>query len=167
MKPTLIPCMTGRPRSPHEIHLYSPTITRPLVRASKTTIVDCFTFGLKRNANRIDPVAHYNWFVDMAKELQHEDGIVLIAPDPEWLGDEITLDLASKWLSNVDSKVMPVVGSYLHSQIPFEKTVGYALNAKTSGPAHPEWTHSFSQYYKQLEGETKLWTYDTTKKIAN
>jgi len=163
-KPILIPCVTGQRESTHKRHLCSPTVRNPLLKAEETTIVDCFTFGLKLNRRRIDPVEHYKWFVDLAAEIQYEEGIVLIGPDMDWLGEDIVFEISDLWLSKIDVKIMPVVHSYLFKQIKFEDTVGYAINGMYNGPSHPEWTHSFSKFYKNIDGETKLWTYDTTDK---
>ena len=77
---------------------------------------------------------------------------------------DITLALSDIWLSKINAKVMPVTHSYLFSQIELENTIGYAVNGKHNGPSHPEWTHSFSKFYKQLKGPTNRWTYDTTDK---
>jgi hypothetical protein len=159
--PTFIPCVTVS-REAHKKHLCSPTKRKPLLRAEELTIVDCFTFALRLNSRRIDPLDHYKWFIDLAEEIQHEDGVVLIAPDCDWLGTELTLELSDTWLSKINAKVMPVVHSNLFNMIEFENTVGYAINSKYNGPAHPVWTHSFSQYYNQLNGPTELWTYDST-----
>lgn len=162
MNPTYIPCVTGRSHSEHKIHLCSPTKNRELVRATETTLVDCFTFGLKLNRHRINPVDHYRWYIDFAKDIQHEDGIALIAPDFDWLDKKVVLELSDIWMSNVSSNVFTVVDSYLYEQIPFEKTIGYALTARCAGPVHPKWTHSFSKFYAPINGKTDRWTYDTT-----
>ena len=163
-KPTKIQCVTGQQVSTHKEHLCSPTRKNGLLMAEEQTIVDCFTFGLRLNKRRIDPVEHYTWFIGLAEEIQHEEGIVLIAPDMDWIGEDITLALSDIWLSKINAKVMPVTHSYLFSQIELENTIGYAVNGKHNGPSHPEWTHSFSKFYKQLKGPTNRWTYDTTDK---
>jgi hypothetical protein len=167
MEPTYIPCVSGKKTSIHTRHLCSPTKTRGLLRASELTLVDCFTFGLKLNKHRINPIEHYRWYIDLANEIQHDKDIVLIAPDFDWLGEAVTLELADKWLSRITAKTMTVVDSYLHKQIQFDNTVGYALTKGCVGPVHPEWTHSFSQHYSPINGHTKLWTYDTTSKVTD
>ncbi len=162
MKPTLIPCNTGKTNTNHRRHLYSPSEKRGLIRASEQTIVDCFTYGLKLNRRRIDPKTHYLWYISLAETIQHDPDIVLIAPDFDWLGPEITAELAELWLQKITVKTITVPGSYLFDRIPFENTVGYALTSNRTGPVHPKWTHSFSQYYGKIDGVTDLWTYDTT-----
>ena len=164
-KPIRIPCVTGQRESAHKKHLCSPSRRNCLIRAEELTIVDCLTFGLMLNRRRIDPVDHYKWFTELAEEIQHEEGIVVIAPDMDWLGEDITFEISDLWLSRIHVKVMPVVHSYLFKQIAFEDTVGYAINGKFNGPSHPEWTHSFGKFYKDIDGATKLWTYDTTEII--
>lgn len=157
---TITSCSFGE-----RIHLCSPTVYRPLIRALETTLVDCFTFGLRLNRHRIDPVKHYEWYIDFVKEHQHENDLVFVAPDWEWIGN--TRNLEERWLSEIThAACMIVPKTELFDRVSKDQVVGHALQ-RGQTLAHPEWTHSFSQFYcNQLSGPTKLWTYDTLNKGA-
>ena len=160
MKPTLVPCITGKKTSGYDVHLFSPSKRNPLVRAKQQTIVDCLTHGLRIDRGKhLDPVSHYLWYVDFVSEVQGENDLVFVAPDCDWLEPHHVHMIKDRWLEKITTRNCLVVpGTCL-----FEKSncVGYALQPKQSGPVHPEWTHSFSETYKQIEGQTKRWTFDT------
>lgn len=159
MKPKFIPCVTSKHKSDFEVHLMSPSIKNELRKAKTQTIVDCFTYGLKRNYRRINPHKHYEWYVDLVNDLQTEDDLVFVAPDWDWLKEDFCY-LNKLWEKKIhNAKCLIVPETYLFDKV--EHVVGYAIKAGQN-KTHPEWTHSFSQFYTdRLDGPTKLWTYDS------
>lgn len=158
MQPDFIPCVTGREdRREYDFCLISPSSRTKFKKAKIQTIIDCLTFGLKLNKH-LDPLKHYLWYVDFVAEYQNDTSLVFIVPDCDWLGVIKTKVIAERWLSKVTTdRCLKVPHSYLFDKVP---AMGHAL-ANQSAPVHPDWTHSFSRLYKELDGVTKRWTYDS------
>ena len=156
MKPTLIPCVT-RSKNEYDVHLFSPSKRKALVRARKQTIIDCLTYGLQRNMH-LDPIDHYNWYVDFVAEHQKEEGLVFVAPDCDWLEEKEVRKIGESWLNKVHTnQCLKVPETFL---FPLVECVGHALKPHMTGPTHPDWTHSFSSFHIPIVGDTKRWTYD-------
>lgn len=159
--PQYIPCVTSSKNpTKFDIHLISPRKNKPLHKAINKTIIDCFTFGLIRNRH-INPYKHYEWYIDLVEELQEDSTLVFVAPDWEWLND--TAYLNELWEQKIyTANCLVVPDTYLFDKV--KNVVGYALK-NYQNTAHPEWTHSFSKSYRELDGPTELWTYDSGTEI--
>ena len=169
-EPEWIPCITARVTldnfkdfEQNSKHLISVSPKVPLVKARDLTIVDCRTYGLWRNRST-DPIKHYLWFIDFAKDIQQEEeDLVFIPPDADWLGKDMDHQLADRWLALVSdsAKCLVVPDTALFDLI--TNPVGYAVRANQGLITHPEWTHTFTRYYNRAPRKTKFWTYDSIR----
>lgn len=166
-KPEWIPCITARVTlnnlkdfEQNSKHLISVSPKVPFVKARDLTIVDCRTYGLWKNRS-IDPVKHYFWFMDFAKDIYQEEDVVFIPPDADWLGKDTDRQLADRWLDLIGDRVKCLVVPHTALFNLIINPVGYAVRANQGLITHPEWTHCFTRYYDRAPRETKLWTYDS------
>lgn len=157
-EPELIPCVTRHKRSDFQIHLHSPSKQHPFLRAKKQTVVDCFTFGLRLNQRRINPVKHYLWFTSFVQEMKIEEDLVFVAPDCDWVGEVSTRQIAREWIKKcVGAKVLVVPGTFLFDKV--DNIIGYAIK-QHQNVSHLDWVHSFSRYINSYPKRTKRWTFD-------
>lgn len=164
MAPHYIPTVTGR-KGEHLRNCYavcSPSAAKPeIIRGKILTIVDCHTFYLqKAKPNRNEHAfKHYQWYIEFVRNRPKEQTLVYVAPDFDWIPKEYHQALFDQWVAAKITKPCLVVPNFVLFNYT-ANVVGHALNQKQTGPVHPVWTHSFSREFKQLEGETQIWTYD-------
>jgi len=162
-KPIKIKTITGSRKINYSIPiLFSPSQRNARLQYGKNlTVVDCGTFGLKKNRTRIDPIQHYIWYMNF---VLHNEGntriTAFVAPDFDWLSKSEVLMLSQYWKDlKTKAPCLVVPNSAVYSNT--INIVGFALKPKMSGPVHKTWTHSFSKYHQQIDGPTELWTYDS------
>ena len=167
MYPTCVPTVTGRGKA-NQFSLSSPTPLRGLPETEHKLIVDCHTYYLKRKwrptqtrSREDNAFAHYLWFTEFARHNQHPNR-VWIAPDCDWVGDRAS-SIVSVWADlDIPCLVMPSESHFGR----IKNVVGHCLRQNHRGPAHPEWTHTFSRPRYKLQGDTKLWTYDSISEVG-
>lgn len=105
---------------------------------------------------------HLLWYIQQVASWAEDLSMTFIVPDiPSSYAQDKLDELKLAWEKvPASAQVLIVPGTALCDNV-IQNIVGHALKRRMSGPVHPGWTHSFSQYFKPLSGETKLWTYDS------
>lgn len=145
--------------------LVSPSEKRPDLPEGNV-LVDCHTFYLYRKGvltyteRRLRALDHYNWYIQKVEQHATDLRLTFVVPDCDWLGPEGAAAITDLWVSRVNGVpclAMPSEESYPR----IKGIVGHCLRPHHGGPAHPEWTHTFSVPRVALDGVTKRWTYDS------
>lgn len=154
-----IPTITGRVDTAHTVALCSPSVKKGLRRGSKLTIVDCYTYYLRKFASQLG-MSHYRWLADFAKDNLSDPSLVFVAPDCDWLGETFTQEYLELWPRH--GKQLVVYGSALFAEI--HNPVGWAITTRCRPeviPYHISWVHHFSQNFVPYTDARLIQSYDS------